>query len=102
MNYSYDLDKKDVVFASAKDLNASFKDLCAVCDAIRYKRTNSALEILDKIINENVPTEYRRHNKYMGSRHELQGKKGRYPKKCAELVRKVIVNASSNATNQGR
>ena len=37
----------------------------------------------------------------MGSRHELGGKKGRYPDKCAQIVRKVLVNASANAKNKG-
>ena len=37
----------------------------------------------------------------MGDRHELGGKKGRWPKKCAGLVRKVLVNAAANARNMG-
>lgn len=87
--------------ASAHDINASFKDLCAVCDAVRYKPVTSALKVLDSVIDNNAPIEYRRHNKYMGSRHELQGKKGRYPIKCAQIVKNVIVNASANARNKG-
>ncbi len=101
MNYSYNLDKKSVIFASARDLNASFKDLCAVCDAVRYRPVPSALKVLDGIINDGRPIEFRRHNKYMGSRHELGGRKGRYPIKCADMVKKVIVNASANAKNKG-
>lgn len=101
MKYSYNLETKGVVFASASDLNASFKDLCAVCDAVRYLPVQYALEVLDGVINEHRPIEYRRHNKYMGSRHELHGKKGRYPIKCAKMVRNVIVNASANAVNKG-
>jgi large subunit ribosomal protein L22 len=101
MNYSYNRDTKGIIFASVRDLNASFKDLCCVCDAIRYMPVPSAITVLDKVINENRPIEYRRHNKYMGSRHELGGKKGRYPIKCARIVRKVLVNAAANAVNKG-
>ncbi len=101
MNYSYNRDKKSIIFAGASDLNASFKDLCAVCDAVRYMPVSAALKILDGIIIENRPIEFRRHNKYMGSRHELHGKKGRYPIKCARLVKTVIVNAAANAVNKG-
>lgn len=101
MKYSYNLDRKEVVFAHTSDLNASFKDLCAVCDAVRYKRVPAAIRILEGVINEGRPIEYRRHNKYMGSRHELGGKKGRYPMKCAALVKKVVINASANAKNKG-
>jgi len=101
LRYSYDLNRKEVTFASAKDINASFKDLCAVCDAVRYMKIPLALDLLDKVVNSNVAIEYRRHNKYMGSRHELGGRKGRYPKKCADIVRKVIINASANVKNKG-
>ncbi len=101
MKYSYNLDRKEIVFASTKDLNASFKDLCAVCDSIRYRAVPNALATLDGVINDSRPIEYRRHNKYMGSRHELGGKKGRYPMKCASMVRKVLVNATANARNKG-
>lgn len=101
MKYSYNLDRKEIVFASTKDINASFKDLCAVCDAVRYRRVQSAIRLLESVENEGTAIEYRRHNKYMGSRHELGGKKGRYPIKCAAIIRKVIINASANARNKG-
>ncbi|MGI0100663.1 MAG: 50S ribosomal protein L22 [Candidatus Micrarchaeaceae archaeon] len=101
MKYSYNLDSKGIVFASASDLNASFKDLCSVCDAVRYMPVQPAIKLLDDVVSNGRPIEYRRHNKYMGSRHELGGKKGRYPMKCAGMVRKVIVNAAANARNKG-
>lgn len=102
MKYSYNLDRKEIVFAHTKDINASFKDLCAVCDSIRYKPVPSAIRLLDSVINEGRAVEFRRHNKYMGSRHELGGKKGRYPIKCARILRKVVVNAYANAKNKGQ
>jgi large subunit ribosomal protein L22 len=102
LKYSYNLEKKNVVFASASDLNASFKDLTAVCDAIRYKSVDSAMRLLDDVVNNGKAIEFKRHNKYMGSRHELGGKKGRYPRKCAAMVLKVVVNAAANAKNKGQ
>ncbi len=101
MNYSYNLDKKEIIFAGTSNLNASFKDLCAVCDSIRYLKVPNAIIMLDSVILHGRPIEYRRHNKYMGSRHELQGKKGRYPIKCAMMVKKVLTNAAANAQNKG-
>ncbi len=101
MKYSYNLDKSDVVFAGAKDLNASYKDLSVVCDAIRYKKAGTALALLDSVINDGKPIEYRKFNKGMGSRHELGGRKGRYPIKAASIVRKVLLNAYANASNKG-
>jgi ribosomal protein uL22 len=101
MNYSYNKDREGVVFAGAKDINASFKDLCAVCDSIRGTPVPAATMLLEKVEKGKLAILYRRHNRYMGDRHELGGKKGRWPKKCAGLVRKVLVNASANASNLG-
>jgi large subunit ribosomal protein L22 len=101
LNYSYNLDRKDIIFASARDINASFKDLCNVCDAVRYKPLPAAIKVLDGVINDGKAIEFRRHNRYMGSRHELGGKKGRYPQKCAAIVRKVLINVQANAKNKG-
>lgn len=99
--YSYNMDKKDIIFSVESGLNASFKDLCAVCDYIRYRNASSAIAMLEKVSKGDIPIEFKRHNKYMGSRHELGGKKGRYPKKCAKMVWKVLVNACANAKNKG-
>ena len=99
MGYSFNRNRKEIIFAYAKDINASYKDLGAVCDAIRYKKINDAIKVLDSI--KEMPIIFRRHNKGMGSRHELGGKKGRYPIKCAGIVKKVLVNASANAVNKG-
>ncbi len=100
MRYSFNRDKTDIIFAQAKDINASYKDLGVVCDAIRYKSVLKAISILDSV-KEGVPILYKKHNKYMGSRHELHGRKGRYPIKCAALIKKVLVNAQANARNKG-
>jgi large subunit ribosomal protein L22 len=83
------------------DINASYKDLGAVCDAIRYKRADEALRIIDNIISMSMPIEFKKHNKHMGSRHELGGKKGAYPKKAAKEIKVVLVNAIANARNAG-
>ncbi len=101
MKYSYNQNRTNVVFAHMKDVNASFKDLGAVCTAIRYRTVPNAMEILDDTIYRGRPILYRRHNAHMGSRTELGGRKGRYPKKCAQIIKKVLVNAAANATNKG-
>lgn len=101
MKYSFNRDREGVVFASMSDINASFKDLSAVGTAIRYRRVPVSLQVLDEIIASKRAVEYRRYNAHMGSRHELGGKKGRFPKKCAALVKKVLVNAAANASAKG-
>ena len=100
MQYSYNQNKEGVFLANAKDLNASFKDLGMVCAAIRYQSTPRAIAILDSVIEGRRPILYAKHNKHMGARHELGGRKGRWPMKCAAIVKKVLVNAMANATNK--
>ncbi|MEM0154871.1 MAG: 50S ribosomal protein L22 [Methanothrix sp.] len=101
MNYSFNMEKGKVIFAGAKDINASYKDLGAICDYVRYKNAVQAAEALDKVVKASAPVPYRNHNKGMGSRHELGGRKGRYPVKCAAIVKKVIEMAISNAKSKG-
>ncbi len=100
-SYSFNQDRKDIVFASLRDVNASYKDLKAVCDAIRYKSTDDAMQILDSVIKLEKPVRFRHNNKYMGSRHELGGNKGRWPRKCAMIVKKLLNNALASAKSKG-
>ncbi len=102
MRYSFNLDRTPFVFAQKAEINASYKDLSAVCDFIRYKKASDALEAIDKIISMEIPIHYRRHNKRMGARHELGGKKGAYPVEAAKEVRDVLINAIANADNKGK
>ena len=101
MKYSFNAieDREGIVFAQRYEMNASYKDLCAVCDAIRYRRASDALKILENVAELKAPIEYRRHNKHMGARHELHGRKGKYPSKAAKEVRLALVNAIANALN---
>ncbi|RME79452.1 MAG: 50S ribosomal protein L22 [Methanobacteriota archaeon] len=87
--------------ARIEEVNASFKDLGAVCDNIRYKKVEQALELLEKAAKGELPIRYRKHNKKLAHRRELQGQKGRYPRKAAAIVLAVLRNAVANATQQG-
>ena len=101
MAYSFNLKREPFAFALCEEVNASYKDLGAVCDAIRYLRAGSALALLDTVASKSAPIPYRRHNRYMGSRHELKGAKGAYPVKAAREVKVALVNALANAENKG-
>ena len=101
MAYSFNLGKGPFAFAHGQDINASYKDLGAVCDAIRYLRAPAAMALLDEVIGKRRPVPYRRHNKYMGSRHELGGAKGAYPMKAAREVKTILVNAMANSASKG-
>lgn len=101
MDYSFNRDKEGIIFAMLNGVNASNKDLGAVCDAIRYKSVESAWALLDLVKAGKMPVEFRRHGSGIGARHELGGKRGRYPKKCAGFVQKALRNAMANASNKG-
>lgn len=101
MKYSFNRNKNDIIFAHTKDINASYKDLSAVCDSVRYKNAAQALSELEDIFNGKRAVLYRRHNRRMGSRHELGGKLGRYPMKSAGIIKKTLLNAMANARNKG-
>ncbi|MFP3215060.1 MAG: 50S ribosomal protein L22 [Candidatus Micrarchaeota archaeon] len=102
MRYSFNIkNAENIVLAQRYDINASYKDLAAVCDAIRYMNAGAALDKLDRLIAMEMPIEYKRHNKHMGARHELGGRKGAYPIKAAKEVRLALINAIANANNKG-
>jgi len=100
-NYSYNLDRQDIVFAKLYDVNVSYKSLNAVCNAIRYRNVNDAMRVLDQVIAMEMPILYKRYSKKIGARSELGGRKGRYPQKAAKEVKKVLANAVANAGNKG-
>ncbi|HUB92745.1 MAG TPA: 50S ribosomal protein L22 [Candidatus Saccharimonadales bacterium] len=91
----------EVALAQRYDMNVSYKDLGAVCEAVKYMQTTAAIHLLEKVMNMETAIEFRRHNKHMGSRHELGGRKGKYPRKASNEVRLAILNAMANATNNG-
>lgn len=101
MNYSFNIKGDNFVKALSYDINASYKDLGAVCDAIRYKKAESAVGLLDLVISKQMPIAYRRHAKHKGARHELGGIRGGYPVKAAAEVKKTLMNAIANANNKG-
>ncbi len=100
VKYSFNRNSEGIIFASLSGVNASFKDLSNVCSAIRYKSYAEAVDILTRTSEGISPIEFKRHNKGMGHRHELGGKKGRWPIKCAGFVMKVVNNAAANARNK--
>ncbi|MEM3839200.1 MAG: 50S ribosomal protein L22 [Candidatus Micrarchaeaceae archaeon] len=101
MRYSFNQNTEGIVFAQRYDINASYKDLVAMCDAVRYRKVSDALDVIDKVIAMEMPVPYKRYSKHMGARHELGGRKGAYPVKAAKELRLAILNAVGNAKNRG-
>jgi ribosomal protein L22 len=87
--------------ARLEEVNASYKDLVEVCGRVRNKKADWALSFLEKAAKGEVPVLYRKHNTRLGHRRELHGRKGRYPKKAAKIVLKVLRSAIANGRTLG-
>jgi large subunit ribosomal protein L22 len=87
--------------AQLYNIDASFKDLAAVCDNIRGMDAGAAVSFLEKAARKEVAIYYRKWNKKLGHRAELGGRKGRYPVKAAKIVLSVLKNAIANAAQKG-
>jgi len=87
--------------ARLESVNASYKDLAQVCGRLRKKKSDWALTFLEQAAEGKIPVFYRKHNKRLGHRRELGGKKGRYPKKAARVVLKLLKSAIANGRAKG-
>ena len=92
--------EKQTAKAQQYNIDASYKDLCAVCDNIREMPAQEGIGYLHAVLG-GFPVLYRRWNKHLGHRKELGGKKGRYPIKATKFVLEVLNNAVANATGKG-
>jgi large subunit ribosomal protein L22 len=101
-SYQIPEDKKDMFAVSrAEDVEASYRDLSQVCGRITNKSAKWAVEFLELAAEGAVPVLFKRHNKKLGHRRELGGRKGRYPMKSAKAVLKTLKSAIANATVKG-
>ncbi len=102
-SYSFNGEEKHetLAFARAEGIDASYKDLSQVCARIRGKPISWAMQFLEKVSLGSIPVLYSKFNTNLGHRRELGGKKGRYPKKAAFAILKVVKSAAANARVKG-
>jgi len=98
--YTSDI-KDECARARTEGVNASYRDLTQVCSSIRGRKAASAVAFLEKAALGEVAVLYRSHNKKLGHRRELGGRKGRYPEKAAGFVLKTLQSAIANAKVNG-
>lgn len=87
--------------ARLEGVNASYKDLAQVCGSIRSKRSDWAISFLEKAAEGEAAVYFKGHNKRLAHRRELGGRKGRYPKKAARIVLKLLKSAIANGRTLG-
>ncbi|MDO8554219.1 MAG: uL22 family ribosomal protein [Candidatus Micrarchaeota archaeon] len=105
MTKSYSFETKEDInsfaFARVEGVDASTRDLSQVCGRITQKKADRVVAFLEKAAEGEIPILFARHNKNLGHRRELGGRQGRYPKKAAAAVLKVVKSAIANARVKG-
>lgn len=86
--------------ARLEDVDVSFKDAVEVCRNIKGMEAAKAIEYLKAVERMKQAVKYTRYHKKLAHRKELGGHKGRYPKKAAKVVLKVLNDAIANAENK--
>ncbi len=101
-NYAYQSAPNERLARARVDgVNASYKDLCNVCENVRGRRDDAALQFLTEAAEGERAVRYFNHNKHRGHVRELGGKKGGWPVKSCKIVRDVLENAMANAEKLG-
>ncbi len=99
--YSGNFDRETCASARVEGVDASYKDLAQVCGSIRNRDSQWARAFLERAAKGEIPVRYRKHNRKLGHRRELGGKKGRYPEKAAGIVLKALNSAIANGVVKG-
>ncbi len=99
---SIELDAEKSVKASGRELRISPKHTREICKTIKGMRLEKAKKYLERVIIEKQPVPFRRFTKKLGHRHGMQkAMVGKYPRKSALHVLKVLESAEGNAEFKG-
>jgi large subunit ribosomal protein L22 len=85
--------------AIGKEMPVSPKLSREICGMIRGKKVETAIKMLDEVIDLKRPVPLKRFNKRVS--HKPGVGPGRYPQKAARAVLEVVKSASSNAEYKG-
>ncbi|MFO7835619.1 MAG: 50S ribosomal protein L22 [Promethearchaeia archaeon] len=104
-NYGYSiigLDPDKTAVASGRNMRCSPKHCVEICNEIRGKMLHDALDLLDKVIDEEAWIPYKKYKK-KGAHHSGMKKwhTGGHPVKASKKIREVLVNAEANADHKG-
>ncbi len=99
MGYSMDPDPEITAKAYGREFQISPKKSIEVCDMIRGKEVEKALNILDEVIEGTRAVPYKKHNKRIA--HQKGTGAGGYPKKVCGKVRALVEECKANAESKG-
>ncbi|NQT07961.1 50S ribosomal protein L22 [Candidatus Bathyarchaeota archaeon] len=96
------LDPDRTAIASGRDLRVSHKAAREICHYVKGMRLEKAKDVLQEVVALKRPVPYRRHNKKVAHRKGVQGfDAGRYPKKAAAAILKILDQVEANAEFKG-
>jgi len=97
--YTQYTDPDTTARAIGKELPISPKDSREVCRMVRGKRVDVAIRMLEEVVELKRPVQFARYN--TGVAHKKGVGPGRFPKKSAQAILKVIESAKHNAEYKG-
>ncbi len=99
MGYSMDPDPEVTAKAYGSEFQISPKKSVEVCNMLRGKDVNKAINILDEVIQGDRAVPYKKHNKKIA--HQKGIGSGGYPEKVCEKIRSLIEECKANAESKG-
>ena len=97
--YTIQADPDTSAKAIGKDMPVSPKMSREICGMIRGKKVDTAIKMLEEVIEIKRPVPLKRFNKRVS--HKPGVGPGRYPQKAARAILTVVKGASSNAEYKG-
>jgi large subunit ribosomal protein L22 len=99
VGYTTQADPDTTSKAIAKELPISPKFSREICRMVRGRKVEDAIRMLEEVVELRRPVPIRRYN--MGVAHKKGVGPGRFPKKAASAIIKVLQSAKSNAEYKG-
>ncbi len=99
MGYTMETDPETTSRAYGRELHISPKKSVEVCNMLRGRDVDAALNILEEIIEKKRAVPYRRHNKRVA--HNKGVGPGGYPVNVAKEIKRLIEEAQNNAEDKG-
>ncbi len=88
--------------ARGREIRMSKKHAVEISREIKGMPLKDAKKFLEEVKNKETPVPFKRHNRDVGHRSELDGwDAGRYPEKASTKILEVLKNAEVNAKNEG-
>lgn len=103
IDYSVKVEKeKNIAKATGKEIRVSPKHCVEICREVKGKDLKHAKEYLEDVIDMKRAVPFRRYKKKIGHRKGLsKWHAGRYPRKAALRILKVLESAEANAEYKG-